>query len=195
MSEEQWNFSIFADRKTRVMMAINNVLQQKGPLLHRIVLAGHGFAGIVVKKAVTMANTTKRFYDVALAIDALLFIDSPLQPTDQQNWDELLLKMLDATNISYRGRLAEIHPGLIGSLSQISYDFCQFAAEYRITSIIRKVNSDEFETTKFNTPFEEVIPIFRTRDEMLRCSMQDAEYLGLLKKLFTPRYVNRGMYR
>lgn len=141
-----------------------------------------------------MANSTLRFYDLVLVMDTLLFFATPHRPTRHLAWEELLLKMLNATNISYRGRLSEILSGLMGSASQLSHAFYKFAAKYKIRNIIGKDGSDESEPMKFNSTFEEVISRSETGDGMLCCSIHDVEYLALVRKAFTPRRVYQGMY-
>ncbi|KAL7950550.1 hypothetical protein V8C42DRAFT_340175 [Trichoderma barbatum] len=141
-----------------------------------------------------MANSTSRFHDLVLTIDTLLFIATPHRSSEQLVWENLLLKSLNATNISYRGGLSEILSGLGGSVTQLSNVFDTFAANYKITNIISDDGGYEYEPKKFNTAFQEVISRSKADDEMLCCSIQDVEYLETIRKAFTPRYVKQDPY-
>ncbi|UKZ77698.1 hypothetical protein TrVFT333_005422 [Trichoderma virens FT-333] len=170
-----------------------NILREKRSFRHKIVLAGYGFGGIIIKKAVITANSALRFQDLAFTIDSLLFIATPHRSSTQLAWEELLLRMLNATGISYRDRLSEILSGLIRSVSQLSNVFHIFAAKYKITNMIGKECSDEYDPMRFNSTFEEVISRSKTHHEMLCCSIHDVEYLELMRKAFTPRAVHQDI--
>ncbi|KAL7936011.1 ankyrin repeat-containing domain protein [Trichoderma chlorosporum] len=169
-----------------------NTPPAKTSFAHSVVLAGYGFGGFVVKKAVAFTHSYRNFYALALAIDTLVFFNTPHQLTEQLCWEGLLIKQSNAIDVSFRQGLLDRLPDLRDSVSQLSNDFYQFAAKYKITNVLGKDSDDVSDCMQFNSPFEEVISGPQFWGDISDCKIQDMEFLKSMERAFTPRYVDQG---
>lgn len=175
----------------------------------RVILAGHGFGGIVAKqvtvsnfflkfkcllliahKAVIIANTTPRYYDVAMRITSLVFFATPHRSTGRMAWEEVLLGMLKENDGQrYRGRLSQILADLVDSVSQLSHIFYRFASKYPITNFVYGQHAD---VKKFNSEFEEVVLWGYEEDGnngTTCCAIDELDRQESLRKHFAPLYI------
>ncbi|KAG5760011.1 hypothetical protein H9Q72_011870 [Fusarium xylarioides] len=160
---------------------------------NKVLLAGYGFGGIVVKQAIITANTTPQFYNIALDIVKLGFFATPHRQTGRFAWEEVLLSMLKETNTSYRGRLSKILLALVDSVSHLSHTFWRFVAKYPIVNFVHNVpdtgpkGTSDTENYVFGNNFERVVswPTL-SPDELGYCRMDDIEQHTILREHFYP---------
>ncbi|PNP80395.1 hypothetical protein FNYG_05994 [Fusarium nygamai] len=160
---------------------------------NKVLLAGYGFGGIVVKQAIITANTTPQFYNIALDIVKLGFFATPHRQTGRFAWEEVLLSMLRETNTSYRGRLSKILLALVDSVSYLSHTFWRFVAKYPIVNFVHNVpdtgpkGTSDTENYVFGNGFETVVswPTL-SPDELGYCRMDDIEQHTILREHFYP---------
>ncbi|KAL6822035.1 ankyrin repeat-containing domain protein [Trichoderma sp. SZMC 28015] len=123
------------------VLALLNLIRSKADR-GRILLVGYGFGGIVIKRAIFLANTNSEYYDIALQFDRLVFFSTPHRDGEKKEWERVIKNRMQVTNAKPASRLPEILFWLFRSSSQISQDFHKFAAKYYpIANFIEK--SDE----------------------------------------------------
>ncbi|QYS99418.1 ANK_REP_REGION domain-containing protein [Trichoderma simmonsii] len=104
----------------------------------RILLVGYGFGGIVIKKAIFLANTNNEYNGIAVQVDRLVFFSTPHRDGEKKEWERLIKNIIQATDIQSSSRLPEIFFGLFRSSSQISQDFYKSAIKCPIANFIEK---------------------------------------------------------
>ncbi|KAL7932077.1 ankyrin repeat-containing domain protein [Trichoderma chlorosporum] len=107
----------------------------------RIFLVGYGLGGIVIKRAIVLANTISKYNDIAFQVDRLVFFSTPHRDGEKKEWERVIEDIMQVADAKTPRRLPEILFGLFRSSSQISQDFHKFAVKYPITNFIEK--SDE----------------------------------------------------
>ncbi|KAH6984430.1 hypothetical protein BKA56DRAFT_581017 [Ilyonectria sp. MPI-CAGE-AT-0026] len=150
----------------------------------KVLLAGYGFGGIVVKQAVVNANANSMFYDVAYNALSLVFFATPHQSTDQQTWEEQLLRLIRSTteSSSYRGRLSGILPELVESVSHLSQAFSRVETKYDIKNIV-----PDDDAAMETTPGKKSWTTVQWPDHDLAvCSVEDVYKMKLLRSHFAP---------
>ncbi|KAK7402650.1 hypothetical protein QQX98_011596 [Neonectria punicea] len=164
-----------------------------GECRNKVLLAGYGFGGIIVKQAVIIANTLPHFHDVAYNIANLGFFATPHRATGRLAWEEILFSMIRTTKMSYRGRLSRLLSDLVECVSELSHVFYQFATKYPTTNFICsvvKAGSDaacETEMHIFDNDAEKVVVWPTTSyDGFALCSINHAEKLRSLREHFAP---------
>ncbi|KAK0721198.1 hypothetical protein B0T21DRAFT_373123 [Apiosordaria backusii] len=109
---------------------------QKEPTLAsaKVLVAGYGLGGIILKEAIVVANTDSAFYDVSFQIFSLVFFDTMDKPTDLQSWEGLTHHMIGLTFTSDRVRasLYSVASRLAMSVSAVSTSFLRFIPKYSI---------------------------------------------------------------
>ncbi|KAK1505510.1 ankyrin-1 [Colletotrichum abscissum] len=165
---------------------------------NRVLLAGYGFGGIVVKQAIIIANRTPRFYDVALNVASLLFFATPHGPTKREapdhstgrlGWENVLFEMLKATNIGYTGRLSQLLSGLVDAVAQLSHVFRKFAVKYPTTDFIQVDGEYTPKMSQSSNPEFGVLWPMRGPKGAAMCAVNNLDELGLLRRLFTPDHI------
>ncbi|KAH8743652.1 hypothetical protein BGZ57DRAFT_779192 [Hyaloscypha finlandica] len=153
----------------------------------RVLLAGHGFGGIVVKQAIIIANTTPRYYSVTLSIFKLVFFATPHRPDEKRGWEGIFLDMIKAPDAGFDGQLSQILSGLVNSVSQLSHVFHKFAGKYHITNFIE---TKGVSTRIFGNDVEHVVSCSgKDFNSILFCDINDLDQLGSLRTHFAPTYL------
>ncbi|KAJ3547132.1 hypothetical protein NM208_g1667 [Fusarium decemcellulare] len=165
----------------------------------KVLLAGYGFGGIIIKQAVIIANTTPQFYDVALSIANLAFFATPHRLTGRSAWEEVLFSMLNATKMGYPGRLSQILLSLVESVSHLSHVFCRFAAKYPTVNFTYSVQSpgpgDAVDNYKFGNDVEKIVSWpTDSLDGLAYCRVDDVKQLTTLREHFAPSHVLSSAY-
>ncbi|WQF82582.1 Putative B30.2/SPRY domain, P-loop containing nucleoside triphosphate hydrolase [Colletotrichum destructivum] len=163
---------------------------------NKIVLAGYGLGGIVIKQAIVIANTAPRFYDVASNVTRLLFFATPHGPNQhsaadrsstQLTWEHVLANLLEVTDIKDTGRFSQLLSGLVESVSQLSHSFYRFAAKYSTSDFVQGVD-DSLEHLEKPSASKTVIrwPKRGSQNGLAICSVDDLGELELLREHFAP---------
>ncbi|KAL6414272.1 Ankyrin-1 [Ilyonectria robusta] len=149
----------------------------------KVLLAGYGFGGMVVKQAIVNANANPMFYDVAYNAISLVFFAMPHQPTDQQTWEELLLGLIRSTTegSSYRGRLSGILPDLVESVSHLSQAFFRVETKYDIKNIVPDDAAMETSLSK-----KSWTTVQWPDHDLAVCNVEDVSKMKLLRSHFAP---------
>ncbi|KAI3006437.1 hypothetical protein CBS147346_3728 [Aspergillus niger] len=108
---------------------------QRAKYPNKTVVAGHGFGGIVIKQAIVIASTNPNLYNIAAAIDSMVFFATPHQPIGQQTWEGLLLDLMEDTFEEFRESFAVIPAGLVDAVANLSLTFSRYEARYNIRSL------------------------------------------------------------
>ncbi|KAH7303171.1 hypothetical protein B0I35DRAFT_415342 [Stachybotrys elegans] len=108
----------------------------------RILVAGYGFGGIVVKQ---------------------VFFSTPHRSDEKRGWEEVLLDMIRASKTTFPGKLSQIFSALVSTVSHLSHLFYRFSAKYPIANFIegQGISADHPVIGKlgiFDTNFEDVVP-------------------------------------
>lgn len=195
--------------QSEALSLLNRMRQQCGTGVQgkRIILAGHGFGGIVVKQvkelpvvfsiesllmpgqAIAIANTTPRYYPVAQSIASLVFFATPHGSAEYITWEEAMLAMIrvDST-CRYKGRLElEAVSALADSVSQLSHVFYRFASKYPITNFVYGCHAA---IQQFNSDFETVVPWKQdaSSEAMHGAIEEDIGIYEALRRHFSPLY-------
>ncbi|KAL6695350.1 ankyrin repeat-containing domain protein [Trichoderma pleuroticola] len=104
----------------------------------RILLVVYGFGGIVIKRAIVLANTFSQYYDIAFQVYRLVFFSTPHRDGEKKEWGRVIKDMMQVTDAKFLGGLLEILFELFRSSSQISRDFHKFAVKYPIANFIER---------------------------------------------------------
>ncbi|KAF4448950.1 putative ankyrin repeat protein [Fusarium austroafricanum] len=107
-----------------------------------ILLAGHGFGGLVIKKAIIIANTDPKYYNIAYDVSKLVFFSTPHREGRKRGWEGVLLDMIEAQDLRFIGRLSQVLSTLVHSVSQLSHVFHKFATKYQIANFVEELGTD-----------------------------------------------------
>ncbi|KAI6091770.1 hypothetical protein F4821DRAFT_280140 [Hypoxylon rubiginosum] len=152
----------------------------------KVLLAGYGFGGIIIKKAIVMANTSPVFYDVAFSVASLIFFTMQHQPSDNSTWEEVILEMIRETSENYTGQLASILPGLVESIPRISHAFNQIATKYAIMNITSNDVNSVPDTQSTNSLWSTVVWPRAEKNDFSSYTTDDLAKLEILRKEFAP---------
>ncbi|KAL7897256.1 ankyrin repeat-containing domain protein [Trichoderma sp. TUCIM 5745] len=155
----------------------------------KVLLAGYGFGGFVVKQAIVLSNTIPTFYGIALDISSLVFFNTPHESTGHLTWEEFLLHMLRETNRSYRGHLSRILSELVESVSQLSHSFNTFASKYPTSDFIQ---GEYARIAKIDKSSEDVVVWDNESgsvDSLKRFPLGSLEKQKSLRKHFAPCHI------
>lgn len=106
-----------------------------GPKKRRILLAGCGLGGLVIKRAIVIANRNPRYFDAASRIEQLVFVATPHIAPDLEVWEDIAGKSLDAAKVMIRGRKTRILTDLATSIQRSSFTFHCFASRYDVKNL------------------------------------------------------------
>lgn len=194
--------------QSEALNLLNRIAQQceTGVQGKRIILAGHGFGGIVIKQvrecpldlmfiiegllksgqAILIANTTPRFYHVALSIASLVFFATPHRSIEDITWEQAMLELIqgDGTcrSCRYRSRPSDMVSVLADFVSQLSHVFYRFASKYPISNFVYGRHAI---IQQFRSNFETVV-FWEQYVDSDRRSLNNYESL---RRHFSPLYI------
>ncbi|KAL7935471.1 ankyrin repeat-containing domain protein [Trichoderma chlorosporum] len=174
-----------------LLTSIRHVSIHKGAeSCYPVLLAGYGFGGVIVKHAMVIANSSPRFYDIAIKIDSLVFVYTPGPLRKRTKWENNLIEMLNITQKDYQGRLSQILQSLVEFVFQLGYAFHRFSGKYHITHWIGTPDEDESCSNQYPYYLEKVVTWpYRDAEDILRCEVEDLDALELIRDSFAPHHL------
>ncbi|KAF3056934.1 Serine/threonine-protein phosphatase 6 regulatory ankyrin repeat subunit B [Trichoderma lentiforme] len=122
-----------ADLDTEARLLLDCI--KDGPKKRRVLLAGCGLGGLVIKQAIVIANRNPRYYDAASLIEQLVFVSTPHIAPNLDVWEDIAGKSLDAAEVMIRGRKTQILTDLATSIQRSSFIFHCFASRYDVKNL------------------------------------------------------------
>ncbi|KKP01555.1 hypothetical protein THAR02_06340 [Trichoderma harzianum] len=122
-----------ADLDTEARLLLDCI--KNGPKKRRVLLAGCGLGGLVIKQAIVIANRNPRYYDAASLIEQLVFVATPHIAPNLDVWEDIAGRSLDAAEVIIRGRKTQILTGLATSIQRSSFIFHCFASRYDVKNL------------------------------------------------------------
>ncbi|KAI1119745.1 ankyrin repeat-containing domain protein [Nemania abortiva] len=157
----------------------------------QILLAGYGFGGLVLKQAVIMANTSPRFYNIALILEDLVFFATPHRSTGRLAWGEVVLDMIEQTEKDSHSQPLHMLPALVDSISWLSREFGRFSSKYPITNFIASRWAKHLNTIELKSVFESAGSWWNHSgdQDISLCNLTDSGSLMLLRTHFVPPHI------
>ncbi|OPB40882.1 hypothetical protein A0O28_0009630 [Trichoderma guizhouense] len=121
-----------ADLDTEARLLLDCI--KDGSKKRRVLLAGCGLGGLVIKQAIVIANRNPRYYDAAL-IEQLVFVATPHIAPNLDVWEDIVGKSLDAAEVMIHGRKTQILTDLATSIQRSSFIFHCFASRYEVKNL------------------------------------------------------------
>lgn len=122
-----------ADLDTEARLLLDCI--KDGRKKRRVLLAGCGLGGLVIKQAIVIANRNPRYYDAASLIEQLVFVATPHIAPNLDVWEDIAGKSLDAAEVMIRGRKTQILTDLATSIQRSSFIFHCFASRYDVKNL------------------------------------------------------------
>ncbi|PNP50515.1 hypothetical protein THARTR1_08731 [Trichoderma harzianum] len=122
-----------ADLDTEARLLLDCI--KDGRKERRVLLAGCGVGGLVIKQAIVIANRNPRYYDAASLIERLVFVATPHIAPSLDVWEDIAGRSLDAAKVTIRGRKTQILTELATSIQKSSFIFHCFASRYDVTNL------------------------------------------------------------
>ncbi|KAF3082932.1 hypothetical protein TWF569_001690 [Orbilia oligospora] len=111
----------------------------------KLVLAGYGIWGIILKRAVILANQNPFYYRIALQTSTLVFFATPHQVPEVEAWENVLLSIIQSCNFKTDERISNVLSGLSTAAKKIHSKFYDILQKYMLINVIegKGVNGNE----------------------------------------------------
>lgn len=113
---------------------VKNQYSQSKSEWRPIIFVAYGLGGLVVKRAMGIANTDPRYYDIALRTKELVFIATPQNVVGHATWEDILDEMIRAAGVKIKGRKSTVLAGLANSVSK-AVSYFHHALRYHVTNL------------------------------------------------------------
>ncbi|KAF3254428.1 hypothetical protein TWF192_003189 [Orbilia oligospora] len=162
----------------------------------KLVLASYGIWGIILKRAILLANQNPLYYRIALQTSTLIFFATPHQVPEVEAWENVLLSIIQTCNFKTDDRISNVLSGLSTAATKIYSKFYDILQKYMLINVIegKGVNGNDLplvgELGSFGGETESHHVEWRKEQSLatiLRFNKHSLDDLDFLRKVFLLR--------